>query len=141
VGVMALPAQEAGNYATVVGGGNLYVMDAVPQEQKEAAWKFIEFLADKDRTADFSTQTGYIAARESAYDTDAMQSYLGDVPQAADARDALQYAGAEFAVQNLGEVRNIFHDYLQRAYNGEMTPEEAMAAAQADADAALDAFR
>ena len=141
VGVMALPAQDAGNYATVVGGGNLYIMDAVPQEQKEAAWKFIEFLADKDRTADFSTQTGYIAARESAYDTDAMQSYLGDVPQAADARDALQYAGAEFAVQNLGEVRNIFHDYLQRAYNGEMTPAEAMAAAQADADAALEPFR
>ncbi|MCB0161957.1 MAG: hypothetical protein KDD83_27650, partial [Caldilineaceae bacterium] len=85
--------------------------------------------------------TGYIAARQSAYDTEAMQAYLADVPQAADTRDALQYAEAEFTVQNLGEVRGIFHDYLQRAFNGEMPVDEAMAAAQAAADEALEPFR
>ena len=51
------------------------------------------------------------------------------------------YAEAEFTVQNLGEVRGILHDYLQRAFNGEMSAEEAMAAAQADADAALEPFK
>ncbi len=141
VGVMALPGKDAGTYATVVGGGNLYIMDGAPQEQKEAAWKFIEFLTDADRAADFSVQTGYVAARQSSYDSAAMQTYLAETPQAGEARDVLQYAGAEFAVQNLGEVRNIFHDYLQRAYNGEMSPAEAMAAAQEEADTALDAFR
>ncbi len=141
VGVMALPGKEAGTYATVVGGGNLYIMDGAPQEQKEAAWKFIEFLTDADRAADFSVQTGYIAARQSSYESEAMQAYLAETPQAAAARDALQYAGREFSVQNLGEVRNIFHDYLQRAYNGEMSAADAMAAAQEEADAALDAFR
>jgi len=70
-----------------------------------------------------------------------MKAYVEQVPQALATRDALQYAGREFAVQNLGEVRNIFHDYLQKAYNGEMTPEEAMAAAQKEADAALEPFR
>jgi sn-glycerol 3-phosphate transport system substrate-binding protein len=141
VGVMAVPGKTAGTYATVVGGGNLYIMDGAPQAQKDAAWKFIEFLSEVDRTADFSVQTGYIAARQSAYETQAMKDYIAATPQAADARDALQYAGAEFSVQDLGEVRNIFHDYLQRAYNGEMTPADAMAAAQADADAALAPFK
>ena len=141
VGVMALPGATADTYATVVGGGNLYIMDAAPQDQKDAAWKFIEFLSEVERTADFSVQTGYIAARVSAYETTVMTGYIAEVPQAADARDALEFAGAEFSVQNLGEVRNIFHDYLQRAYNGEMTAADAMAAAQVDADAALEAFK
>lgn len=141
VGVMALPGSTSDTYATVVGGGNLYIMDGAPQDQKEAAWKFIEFLSEVERTADFSVQTGYIAARVSAYETQIMIDHIAAAPQAADARDALAYAGAEFAVQNLGEVRDIFHDYLQRAYNGEATPAEAMASAQADADAALAPFK
>ena len=141
VGVMPIPGKEAGTYASVPGGGNLYIMDGVSDAQKAAAWSFIEFLTAPERVADFSIQTGYIANRQSAYETDAMQAYLAEVPQAGDARDALQYAQAEFTVQNLGEVRGIFHDYLQRAFNGEMSVDEAMAAAQADADAALEPFQ
>lgn len=141
VGVMAFPTKEGGSYATVVGGGNLYIMDGTPDEQKAAAWEFIKFLTETERTADFSVQTGYIAARQSAFDTDTMQNYIAEVPQAGEARDVLQYAGAEFTVQNLGEVRNIFHDYLQQAYNGELSAAEAMASAQTESDAALDAFR
>ena len=103
-------------------------------------WKS-QFLSEVERTADFSVQTGYIAARQSAYDTQIMTDYIAATPQAGDARDALEFAGAEFSVQNLGEVRNIFHDYLQRAYNGEATAADAMAAAQVDADAALEPFK
>jgi sn-glycerol 3-phosphate transport system substrate-binding protein len=69
-----------------------------------------------------------------------MKTYIAEVPQAADTRDGLQYAGAELSCHSLGKVRNIFHDYLQRAFNGEMTAAEAMAAAQAEADEALKPF-
>jgi sn-glycerol 3-phosphate transport system substrate-binding protein len=141
VGVMPLPGKEEGTYATVPGGGNLYILKGAPQEQQDAAWKFIQFLVQPENVADFSIHTGYIAGRQDAYESDAMQSYLAEVPQAAVLRDSLQYAGAELSVQNLGEVRNIFHNYLQKAYNGEMDPAEAMAAAQAEADAALEPFR
>ncbi len=140
VGVMAIPGKEEGTYASVPGGGNFYILKGAPPEQQEAAWKFIEFVTRPKYVADFSIQTGYIATRASAYDTEAMQAYVADVPQALAARDALQYAGAELATQNLGQVRNIFHDYLQRAYNGEMDPAEAMAAAQQEAEAALTDF-
>ena len=141
VGVMPLPGKEAGTYATVPGGGNLYIMNGVDQAQQDAAWAFIEFLSRPENMADYSINTGYIASRASAYETEAMQSYLEDAPQAAAMRDSLEYAGAELSLQNLGEVRNIFHSYLQAAYNGEMTAAEAMAAAQADADEALAIFR
>jgi sn-glycerol 3-phosphate transport system substrate-binding protein len=141
VGVMPIPGKEAGTFASVPGGGNLYILKGAPQEQQDAAWKFIEFLSRPELAADYSIQTGYVASRQSAYDTEAMQAYLQEVPQAALTRDALQFAGAEFSIQNLGEVRSILHDYLQRAFNGEMTPGEAMAAAQAAADEALADFR
>ncbi len=141
VGVMPIPGQEPDTYASVPGGGNFYIFKGAPQEKQDAAWRFIAFLTQPKYTADFSINTGYIAVRQSAYDLDEMKAYVEQVPQALATRDALQYAGREFAVQNLGEVRNIFHDYLQKAYNGEMTPEEAMAAAQKEADAALEPFR
>ncbi len=141
VGVMPLPGKEKGTYATVPGGGNLYILKGAPKEQQDAAWKFIQFLTRPENVADFSINTGYIANRRAAYETQAMQEYLAEVPQAGIIRDALQYAGAELSVQDLGEVRNIFHKYLQAAYNGEMSPAEAMAAAQQEADEALKPFK
>lgn len=141
LGVMAVPGKEKGAYATVPGGGNLYIFKGAPQEQQDAAWKFVEFLTRPENAADFSIHTGYIASRQSAYDTAAMKDYIAQTPQAAATRDTLQYAGKELSVQNLGEVRNIFHDYLQKAYNGEMSPAEAMAAAQKAADEALAPFK
>jgi sn-glycerol 3-phosphate transport system substrate-binding protein len=141
VGVMPVAGKDEGSFATVPGGGNLYILKGAPKEQQDAAWKFIEFLTQPENVADFSIATGYIAGRQSAYDTPAMQDYAGEVPQATTIRDALQYAGAELSVQNLGEVRDIFHKYLQAAFNGEMSPADAMAAAQAEADEALKPFK
>ena len=141
VGVMPIPGKEEGTYATVPGGGNLYILKGAPKAHQDAAWKFIQFLTQPENVADFSINTGYIANRQAAYETPAMKDYLAQVPQAGTLRDALQYAGAELSVQDLGEVRNIFHNYLQAAYNGEMSPAEAMAAAQKEADEALKAFK
>ena len=140
LGVMAYPGKEEGTFASVPGGGNFYIMKGAPQDQQDAAWKFVEFISRPEYVADYSINTGYIAHRASAFETEAMLAYVADVPQALAARDALQYAGAELATQNLGQVRGIFHDYLQRAINGEMTAAEAMAAAQVEAEAALADF-
>jgi len=140
LGVMPYPGRDPGTYASVPGGGNFYIMKGAPEEQREAAWLFVEFLTRPEYVADFSIHTGYIANRYSAYETDAMATYVADVPQALDTRDALEYAGAELATQNLGQVRGILHDYIQRAINGEMTAEDAMNAAQAEAEAALADF-
>lgn len=140
VGVMPYPGKAEGTYASVPGGGNFYILKGAPQEQQDAAWKFIEFVTTPEIAADFSTQTGYIASRASAFETEAMKAYVAKVPQALQARDALQYAQAELAIQDLGEVRGIFHSYIQKAFNGEMSAADAMNAAQAEAEAALQPF-
>ena len=141
VGVMPIPASTKGEFASVPGGGNLYLMDGVSDAEKAAAFRFVQFLTEPERVADFSIQTGYIATRKSAYKTDVMKAYTGKIPQALETRDALEYAGKELSIQNLGEVRNIFHNYIQAAFNGEMSAREAMQTAQVKAEKALEDFK
>jgi sn-glycerol 3-phosphate transport system substrate-binding protein len=141
VGVMPIPAKKKGEFASVPGGGNLYIMEGASEAKKEAAFQFARFLTEPERVADFSINTGYIATRKSAYETGAMEKYMKEVPQAKETRDALQYAGKELAVQNLGAVRNSFHKYLQEAFNGNMSPQEAMSTAQEEAEEAFEDFR
>lgn len=141
VGVSGVPAQSSGSYASVPGGGNIYMVSGLSDAEKQAAFDFIEFVTAAERAADFSIQTGYIASRATAYEVPAMVTYIEENPQALQTREALENAGKELAVQNLGEVRTIFHNYLQAAFNGETEPAAAMAQAQSEADAALEDFR
>ncbi|MCG8479250.1 MAG: ABC transporter substrate-binding protein [Spirochaetales bacterium] len=140
VGVIGVPGRDGG-YFSVPGGGNLYMIAGLSEAEKQAAFDFAVFLTDPARAADFSIRTGYIATRESAFTVPAMQTYFAQTPQAAQARAVLETAGKELAIQNLGAVRTIFHNYVQAAFNGEIEPAAAMAAAQSEADAALEDFR
>lgn len=140
VGVSGIPGPDGGTYS-VPGGGNIYMMTGLSDAQKQAAFDFAVFLTEPSRAADFSIQTGYIATRESAFADDALQAYISENPQAGKMRDILATAGKELAVQNLGEVRNIFHSHLQAAFNDDEEPAEAMAEAQRAADEALADFR
>jgi sn-glycerol 3-phosphate transport system substrate-binding protein len=141
VGVMPLPGKKPGTYASVPGGGNLYMLKDAPADQKQAAFKLVQFLTQPERVADFSIKTGYIATRKSAYDTPAMKDTIAKAPQAGQTRDVLQYAGKELMTQNLAKVRDIFQNYLQLAFNLKMSPDEAMQKAQTEADAALKGFK
>ena len=140
VGAMAIPGREHGTFASVPGGGNFYIMDGISEAKQRAAMEFIAFVTEPERVAEFSIETGYIPHREAAYETDAFQEYLEEVPQMADMRNILDYAEAELALQNLGEIRSIFHDYIQQAFNQDISPEEAMSRAQEDAEAAMEPF-
>jgi sn-glycerol 3-phosphate transport system substrate-binding protein len=111
------------------------------EAEKQAAFDFAVFLTSPDKVADFSINTGYIATRKSAFKEQKMINYIAQKPQAGESLDILKSAGKELSVQNLGQVRSIFHKYLQAAYNGEMTPEAAMQAAQEEADKALADFK
>ena len=117
------------------------MVNSKEEAEKAAAVKFAYFITQPELAANFSMNTGYIAVQKSAYDTSAMKAYLKKVPQAADTRDALNFAAKELSLQNLGQIRNIFHKYLQAAYNGEMTAAEAMKTAQEEADKSLADFK
>lgn len=141
VGVIGVPGEKANTSYTVPGGGNIYMMQGLNEEEKKVAVDFAVFITDSSRAAKFSIATGYIATRKSSLNNTDLQAYIKENPQVREIQNILSSAGKEFSVQNLGEVRTIFHKYLEATYNGEYDAETAMELAQKEADKALSDFK
>lgn len=140
VGVSALPGREGGEF-TVTGGGNLYMVNGIDEATAEAAWAFVEWMTQPERTVDWSINGGYFNTRVSGFDLAEWQDYTAENPQIADAATATESAVREFSVQSQGDVRNILHTHIQAALNGEASPQEALDAAQQESDDILSIFR
>ncbi|MEC0230989.1 ABC transporter substrate-binding protein [Paenibacillus alba] len=138
-GVSFLPANK--KYGSPTGGGNLYVFKGIPEDRKKAAVKFIEFLTQPQRVAQWSIDTGYVGTTKAAYETDLLKNYVKDFPQAAVARDQLQYADSELSTFQNGQVTKLFNDNIQAALLGNMSPKEALDKSQQQADDILKTFR
>lgn len=138
-GVSFLPANN--QYGSPTGGGNIYMFKDVPEENKEAAVKFMKFLTEPERVAQWSIDTGYIATRESAYETDKLKQYVEEFPQALVAREQLEHADSELATYQSGEVQKIFNDAIQSILTGSSTVDEGLENAQKQAEEVLEPFQ
>ena len=63
------PAEEAFQQGT-----NIYMFDKASDEEKQAAFKYMQFLASKDSQVEFAIATGYMPARKSAVEDEAYKS-------------------------------------------------------------------
>ena len=115
-GVAFLPANK--QYGSPTGGGNLYVFKNIPEENKQAAIEFIRFLTQPERVAQWSIDTGYVGTTKSSYETELLKNYIAEFPQAAVARDQLEYSDSELSTYNNGQVTKIFNDNIQAALLG-----------------------
>ncbi len=138
-GVAMLPASK--RRGTPTGGGNFYIFKQTTPEERKAAMKLIRFLTQPERTAEWSMKTGYLATRPDAYETPALMDYVSKFPPAAVARDQLKYATAELSTYQTGRVRKLLDDAIQAALTGAKSPNEALSAAQKQADRLLKRYR
>ena len=138
-GVAMLPAHEGRGSPT--GGGNFYFFKKMSDEERSAAFKFVKWMTTPERAADWGIQTGYVAVRPDAWDTDAMKKYVADFPAAAVARDQLKYAVAELSTHDNQRVTKALNDGIQAALAGSKTPKQAMKDAQAEAVRILKAYQ
>lgn len=134
-GVAHLPGKDGPR--SVVGGGNFYVFKNTSPAQRQAALRFMRYLTEPERAADWSIKTGYVAVTPAAYDVPAMRSYAQGLPAALVARDQLPLATGEISVLDNQRVWKILNDGVQAAILGRSTPEQAMNAAQQQATQAL----
>ncbi|RXT04302.1 ABC transporter substrate-binding protein [Ammoniphilus sp. CFH 90114] len=137
-GVAYLPAKQ--NFGSPTGGGNFYMFKGIDESKQEASWKFIRWMTEPERAAQWSIDTGYVATRKSAYETDKMKQYVTEFPAAAVARDQLEFAHAELSTHNNGKVSKAFNDALQSAVTGQSEPAAALKKAQEEADKVLAPF-
>ena len=82
-----------------------------------------------------------MATRNSCYETDELKEYYESYPAAKIAYEQLEYAQPELTTYNAAEIWRILNDNIQAAVTGELTAEEAMAAAQEQADDVLYDFQ
>lgn len=140
VGVGFLPAGEVG-YGAPTGGGNLYMFASSTPEEQAAAWRWIQYLASPEIQADWGAATGYIAARQSAWELDPLKSLVEEKPQYGVAREQLEFADKELATHQGLDVRNILGTAISRVIAGEQTPQESLDQAQEEAEAILSQYR
>lgn len=148
VGVGFLPSGPAGDegtgYGTPTGGGNLYVFSGATEEEQAAGWQWVQYLASPEIQSDWGTQTGYIAARMSAWDLDPLKSRVAEYPQYAVARDQLAIAEREFSSYRAIDTQNIINATLSSIISGSVPLADAQAtldAAQAQIDSLLTEYK
>ena len=138
-GVAMLPAGK--RRGTPTGGGNFYLFKKSSPQQREAAARFVKWITSPERAAQWGIDTGYVAVRGDAWDTAEMKKYVQGFPQAAVARDQLQYAVAELSTHENQRVTKALNDGLQAALTGTKTAEAAMKDAQREAERILKPYR
>jgi len=138
-GVAMLPANKRRGSPT--GGGNFVVFKKTTPEERAAALRFIKWMTQPARTAEWSIKTGYVATRPDAYETPAMKDYVKGFPAAVVARDQLQYATAELSVHENGQVYKFLNDALQAVVANDKSPREELQQAQAQAERVLRQYR
>ena len=130
-GVAMLPAQKRRGSPT--GGGNFFQFKGATPPQQAAALRFLKWITSPARAAQWGIDTGYVAARPDAWDTEVMKQYVAGFPAAAVARDQLQFAVAELSTHDNQRVTQALDDELQAALTGGKSAKAALDAAQSTA--------
>ncbi|WP_298928302.1 ABC transporter substrate-binding protein [uncultured Ramlibacter sp.] len=138
-GVAMIPGAKRKGSPT--GGGNFYISKKASPAQQEASFKFIKWITQPERAAQWSMDTGYVAVTPAAYETDTLRKYGRDFPPALVARDQLPVSVAEFSTHDNQRVTKALNDGLQAALTGTKTPAQAMKDAQAEADRILRQYK
>ncbi|MGB4609412.1 MAG: ABC transporter substrate-binding protein [Saccharofermentanales bacterium] len=144
VGTAYFPGIDAEDKAGVsIGGASLWMIDSGDDTRKDATWDFVQYLVSADVQAKWNVATGYFPVNTGAHDTDVFKENIEKNPQFKTAIDQLHDATADDqgAISGVNqEARTYYEAELEKALNGEKTPEEAVAAMAEQVNAALDSY-
>lgn len=77
-GLAAVPRGEKS--AVLITGTNLAIFSKATEDQQQAAWIFVKWLADVEQQARWAIETSYVPIRRSALELDLMKSEFERVP-------------------------------------------------------------
>lgn len=79
VGVSFLPGDKV--RTSNIGGAGIVMMDGVDDKQKEAAWKFVQFMTSAAHNIKWAESVGYLPTRKSAFESEEGKAYFERWPQ------------------------------------------------------------
>jgi sn-glycerol 3-phosphate transport system substrate-binding protein len=144
IGVGPMPGPE-GEGSVLVGGAALYILDRSTPAEQEAAWRYAMFLNRADVQARWSAATGYVPIIEAAIDEKALIDRWAQQPYYRIAYDQLLEGARNDATAGpvIGDylgVREAVQDAIAAMLTQGMSPEDAVAQAARDADAAIETY-
>lgn len=137
-GVSPLPAQEQAGSPT--GGGNLYVMEGISEQEQDAAVELARYLSSPEIQSDWGVESGYVAPLDEAWEMEPLTGYVEEFPQAGVARDQLDVAEPEFGTYRRQEVFDVMANAIEDVMGG-ADVQESLEQAQERADEILEEYR
>jgi sn-glycerol 3-phosphate transport system substrate-binding protein len=136
-----LPGLETGG-GVPVGDGALWIMRSSAPEKRAAAWQYVKFLTEPEQQAELHVAVGYVPVRISAVEDPEVQAKWEELPIYRTAYDQLVDGPTNAATSGsvIGDyqgVRDAVTRGLEAMLSGSLTPAEALAQAQAEADEAI----
>jgi len=120
----------------------LWIMSARPEAERDGAWKFIKWLMEPEQQAEWFAGSGYLPVRDSAYDLPAAKDIIAQYPEfqlPADlfAKTATTTAALGPLIGPFQQVRDAVKNAIESMVSGSASPDEAMAAAVKEGNAAI----
>ncbi|GAA2120164.1 sugar ABC transporter substrate-binding protein [Nocardioides bigeumensis] len=128
-GVALLPGPEGSPGTSFVGGGNLAVF--ADSDNKENAWKYVQWLSDPETQQGFYDEVGDLPAVQSAWDS----GKLADDPQLQIFGEQLASTQAPPSVPTWEEVAGVVDSETEKVTRGDLSVEDAIASMQEQASA------
>ena len=144
-GYLLRPAATLDQGGVAIGGAAVYIMKDKADREKEATWKFVQWLVQPEQQAAWHVATGYYPVRKESYNLPVVQDNTKKYPQFTTAIDQLRAskqtsATAGTVMGPFTQARAIINTAVEEALLGKATPQAALDKATADINQALDLY-
>ena len=112
LGVAPLPCDVV--CAAPIGGASLGILAGADDAQKDAAWKFLQFVMTPESNAEMFTVTGYLPILKSTVEHPQAAAYLAENPHYSVAINQLDVAFVRARPPAMPEIRAIEPSYWER---------------------------
>lgn len=146
VGTAFLPKPaDGGEGGVIIGGASLWLMNNKSEEEQQAAWEFMKYLAEPQTQAYWHVNTGYFPVTTKAYEESVVKENLEKYPQFQTAVDQLHQTTANLATQGavmgvFPEARQLTETAIEEVLNGQKTPQEALDKAAQEISSKIDTY-
>jgi sn-glycerol 3-phosphate transport system substrate-binding protein len=126
VGAGFIPSEVASGIAT--GGGGIGMLRNISTERKQAAATFLQFLAQPENSAWWTTQTGYLPVVNKAREDAELKKLIAEQPNYGVAIAQLANARQQDAIRLYGRNANVqIYTGLQQIYADNAQPKKVFA--------------
>jgi multiple sugar transport system substrate-binding protein len=132
-----MPYPEDGEPATNMGGEHIFIMSE-DEAKQQAAWDFINWFTSPEIQMEWDMMTGFMPVRDAVATNSEYQTWVSDTePRLMPFVEMQQYAHNRPPVEVYPELSDVFSSMMEQALYGQMSPEEALEAAEISVNALL----